>query len=506
MISITLSLIILFITLILCSLVKSIIQRQNYFKNCNVPHYKSVPLLGSFADILLKKVGIHDHVESIYNHPDLKDKPYFGIFLFHKPALMITDPELIKKICITNFNSFNNRNLTSGKHDPLGSKTIFATRDELWRKLRGQLSPLFTNAKMKQMFPNFDIVSYGLMSHINRKLNADRTVEIDVKELAELYSTDLFAINAFGIEANSLENPEAEFRMIAQHIFSLTARRGFELTAHFILPELSKLLNTKMFSEKASDFMMKTMTQVINDREKSGCKRNDLIDALIEIKKSDDEATMDLLVAQAAGFFAAGFETSSAAMTFALYEIAKDQKVQKRLNEEIEEILEKKDGTATYEDIMHKATFLNQVVLETMRLYPVLPFIDRICTKPGGFSLQPYSDFTIPQNMLVLIPTYPILRDEKYFADPLKFDPERFSNGMEQTLKFFTDMPFGIGPRNCFGERFGILNIKLGIFKILEEYRVEATVRTPKQIRYARKSIVGKSACPLYLKFVKRNS
>lgn len=88
------------VVVILISLVYWIFRRQDYFKNHNVPYAKSIPLLGSFSDAVMGKIAFYDNITTIYNQPEVKDKPFFGIHLFHKPGLMITDPELIKRILV----------------------------------------------------------------------------------------------------------------------------------------------------------------------------------------------------------------------------------------------------------------------------------------------------------------------------------------------------------------------------------------------------------------------
>lgn len=61
-------------------------------------------------------------------------------------------------------------------------------------------------------------------------------------------------------------------------------------------------------------------------------------------------------------------------------------------------------------------------------MYAIIPFLDRVCEEKNGYSLQPYSDFKIPFGMPVLIPIYPLGYDEKYFDEPLKFNPDRFED------------------------------------------------------------------------------
>ncbi|XP_070497936.1 probable cytochrome P450 6g2 [Chironomus tepperi] len=429
--------------------------------------------------------------------------------MFHKPALLIKDPELIKQILVKDFNSFVNHVGGSDDHDPIGRDNLFLSKDGLWRNLRKKLTPFFTSGKMKSMFPFLDKIGDNLLDHMEKMSLNKNCVEMKVKEKLSLFTTDVIASVAFGVDANGLNNPKSEFAYISKKIFDFTLWRGFEFTALFLLPEISKLFNFKMFTKEGTEFMAKTITHVMNEREKSKVHRNDLIDTLIEIKNSEmrnnDEKPLEIetLISQAAVFFSAGHETSSGAATFVLYEIAKREDIQERVRVELQEALMKNDGKLTYDIVMNDTPYLHQVFLEVLRIYPTLPFLDRECSNPNGYSLKPYSDFVIPYKMPILIPIYGIQRDEKYFEDPLKFDPERFSPDNIHKISTFTNLPFGTGNRSCIGERFGLMQSKTAVIKILMNYRVEMADETPKEIRLAKNALVIQSEVPIVLRFVK---
>lgn len=297
--------------LLLLTFVYWIYRRQDYFKNLNVPYVPSIPLIGVFSDALFGKIGIYDHVAAIYNRPDVKDKPFFGMFLFHKPSLMVNDPELIKKILVKDFASFANRYSGSDVHDPLGNYNLFSIKMPLWKNMRGKLSPFFSSGKLKTMYYLLDKIGDDMIKHINQRLDKDGKVELEMKELASLYATDIIASCAYGVEANCLENPDAEFRKAGAAIFAQTLKRKIEFPVFFMLPQLMKLFNFTLFSSTTTKFIQEMIPAVMNDREKRGTKRNDLIDTLLELKlagiaNNDSESTMDMLVAQAAVFFSAG--------------------------------------------------------------------------------------------------------------------------------------------------------------------------------------------------------
>lgn len=300
------------VLLIIAAFVYWLNRRQDYFKNLNIPYVPSIPLLGVFGDALRGKIAFYDNVVTICDHPAVKDKPFFGMFLFHKPGLMVTDPELIKRILVKDFNHFANRYSGSDTHDPLGYYNLFSVKAPLWKSLRGKLSPFFSSGKLKSMYYLLDKISNNLTQHINKRLDKDDKVELELKALAALYTTDVIASCAYGVEANSLENPDGEFRKAGYAIFDRSFWRSLELPAFFMLPQVMKFFNFLTFSAKGTKFIMSTIVEVMAAREASGNKRNDLIDTLLDLKKADikdnegEETSMEMLMAQAAVFFSAG--------------------------------------------------------------------------------------------------------------------------------------------------------------------------------------------------------
>lgn len=244
-----------------------------------------------------------------------------------------------------------------------------------------------------------------------------KSIVEEVKEINALYTTDVIATVAYGVRANSIKNPDGDFRANGKRIFEFNRKRAFEFTCMFFIPKLVKLLHLQVFSPKTTDFLRKTITYVMEERTKSGLTRNDLIDVLVKFRKdAENDSThfandMDSVIAQAAIFFSAGFETSSATMSFSLYELAKRQDIQQRLRDEIREaLLQSENGQVSYDQI-NEMKYLNNVVTEVLRMYTPLPFLDRECTAPQGYSLKPYCDFTIPTGMPVYIPASAIQRD-----------------------------------------------------------------------------------------------
>lgn len=109
---------------------------------------------------------------------------------------------------------------------------------------------------------------------------------LDVKELAAKFTTDVIGSTAYGLNVNSLNNPDAEFRKYGKKMFQYDFFRGFEILAVFFMPNIVRLAGIKMFGKQSTDFLRKAFWETMLQRMESGQKRNDLIDTLIELKKT----------------------------------------------------------------------------------------------------------------------------------------------------------------------------------------------------------------------------
>lgn len=128
-------------------------QRQNYWKHRNIPYIKSPLLLGHFFKTVLLKENNVNAITRLYDHSNAKGKAFVGINVFHKPAILLREPELIKRVLIKDFQYFTNRHVGADPiHDPIAGLNLFQIKNPQWKDLRMKLSPIFTSGKMKQMF------------------------------------------------------------------------------------------------------------------------------------------------------------------------------------------------------------------------------------------------------------------------------------------------------------------------------------------------------------------
>nr|XP_008200098.2 PREDICTED: probable cytochrome P450 6a23 [Tribolium castaneum] len=274
-------------------------------------------------------------------------------------------------------------------------------------------------------------------------------------------------------------------------IYTVTSPAYFLVNLDYVknFPDLARFLKVRAFPKDIGDFFLKVVKDTVNYREKNNFTRKDFMQLLIDLKnnklvgeegKSERGLTIEEVAAQSFVFFLAGFETSSTTMTFALYEMAKHQDIQAKVREEIDTVLKKHDGKITYEAIQ-EMKYMGQVIDETLRKYPPVPFLTRQCVKDYKI---PNEDVTIEKGTTVIIPVLGIHYDKDIYPDPEKFDPERFTEENKNARHNYSHIPFGEGPRICIGMRFGLMQSKVGLTSLLKKYKFTVNKKTQEPIKF----------------------
>ncbi|KAL5292988.1 hypothetical protein ACFFRR_011635 [Megaselia abdita] len=422
--------------------------------------------------------------------------PIAGFSFLFAPSYMILDLDLIKNILIKDFSNFSDKGFFHNEKDDPLSGHLFALDGEKWRNMRHKLSPTFTSGKMKFMFPTVVGVSNRLIEVISSTIETDPIIEI--KDVLARFTTDIIGTCAFGIECNSLKDPDTEFNRRGNQMFTDHRHSQFVEALMFMYPKPARALKMKYNPEHVSEFFLKVVRENIDYREKNNIKRNDFFNLLLEIKNSSS-MKMEELAAQCFVFFLAGFETSSSTMGFCLYELAFNQDMQEKLREEIQEGLKKNNGELSYET-MKEMKYLEQVVKETLRKYSILPNLVRM---PIEDYPVPNSNFVIEKGVSLVIPVDAIMNDPEIYPDPEKFDPERFTRENIESRHQMTWLPFGDGPRNCIGLRFGKMQTYIGLIALLSKFKFSITDKTEKKLVYDLKSPLRRTMNGIFLKVEK---
>ncbi|XP_071646279.1 probable cytochrome P450 6a14 isoform X1 [Temnothorax longispinosus] len=457
----------------------------DFWKSRGVPGPRPIPGFGTFKNVVLGKVSLSGYMKELNN--DYKDEPLVGIFAGRTPILIVKHPDLIKDILIKDFSIFPDRWYRShDKSDPL-SQNLFELDSKRWRPLRAKLTPVFTSRKLKEMFVLISECSDHLVQYVEKLVNKNEPIEC--VEMTAKYTTDVIGSCVFGIEMNAMSDEDSEFRRIGRSVFHPSFWNRLRFAIKDYLPWLFDVLYGYILPQPENTrFFMRIVLETMDYRETNNITRNDFIDTLRELKKHSDkmgdidiflDLTDSLIVSQAFVFFAAGFETSSTAMTNAFYELALNQEIQNRLRDEIDQEYIKHAGNLTYANIK-EMNYLDKVFKEVLRKYSAGLFFTRRTMSSYTFNGTKVS---IPKGQIILIPWQDMHQDPNIYPEPDVFDPERFNEEAVRSRHPMVYLPFGGGPRNCIGSRFAVYQTKLGLIKILRNYKVEPCEKT--QVPYA---------------------
>lgn len=135
-----------------------------------------------------------------------------------------------------------------------------------------------------------------------------------------------------------------------------------------------------------------------------------------------------------------------------------------------------------------------------MRKYPPVTNLNRVATKP--YKVEG-TDFTFEVGTQLWIPVYALHHDPEYFPNPEVFDPERFTSDKVAQRNNATYLPFGDGPRNCIGLRFGMMQARVGLVTLLSNYDISLSEKSVHPLIIDKKLFVLTAEGGVYLSFKK---
>ncbi|KAM3961856.1 cytochrome P450 6B5-like [Aphomia sociella] len=463
-----------------------IVSLVYYFLTRNYGHWKKKGVVnpepelffGNARNTMLRQVTFAESAQQLYDaYPNEK---IIGFYRTWTPYLIVRDLDVIKSIMISDFDNFANRGFNFSSKG-LGMN-LFSTDGDTWLVLRTRLSPIFTSGKLKNMFGLIDERGDEFLRHLKPLIeeNSDR----DIYTLVQKFTLGSISTCAFGMELDMNESDT----MLAK-IDSLIFKSNYTIELDSMFPGILKTLDLSFFPSIINEFFYGLVKTVTKKRNGMPSNRGDFMDLLLELRNAGQiqgskkhendkdrilEINDDVMAAQAFVFYAAGYETSATTLSFLLHHLALDQDIQNRVVEEINEVLSKNNGKLTYE-CLKEMTYMGQVFDETLRMYPV---VDPLTRKALYDYKIPGTNVTLNAGTNVMVSARGIHYDEKYYPNPHKFDPERFSAENTKIRHPCAFLPFGIGPRNCIGLRFAQVQSRVCLIKLLPLYRVEPSSLT----------------------------
>ncbi|XP_062607936.1 cytochrome P450 3A8-like [Saccostrea cucullata] len=482
-------------------------RKFGLWRRLGVPGPDFVPYVGQM--IQLNKKGFHGlDVELVQKYGRL-----VGLYFGSQPSIMISDPDLIKTIMVKDFSKAPNRFALVEQRGEM-KHSLTEVVDDHWRFMRNTILPTFSSGKLRKMGILLKEKYKMLLEGLTKK--AEKGSVIEFKQVFGSYTMDVIASLGFGMEIDSQTNPDNKFVKYAKELFEVNISLLIILAV--LIRPFDKLLDyfnmSPLNNRRRMDFFKSAVHRAIDMRDDTDKDRKDMLQLMLNAHRLTDKNEIEdthtyenpeewkkrgLTVEEITGnsilFLLAGYDTTASTMTFMAYNLATNPECQDKLIREIDTVLEQE--LPTYDNIQ-KLGYLDMVFNETLRLYPPATRTNR-----NNSEEIEVDGIKIPPNTEIIFPIFAIHRNPKYWPEPEKFDPERFTPENKETRHPYTFLPFGHGPRNCIGQRLAGMEAKCGIAYILQHYRFTNCSETEIPLQLSKEALM-KPANGVKLKLERR--
>lgn len=222
---------------------------------------------------------------------------------------------------------------------------------------------------------------------------------------------------------------------------------------------------TNLRLERAISQIEKVLYRIIAEKRASGRDAGDLLSMLLAAQDEDGSRMTDQqLRDEAITLFLAGHETTANALSWTWWLLARNPAVEAKLHAELNAVLA---GRAPSLEDLPKLTYTNNIVTESLRLYPPAWGIARTAVADHEIA-----GYTVPKGSGVSFAQWTVHRDPRWYDAPEEFRPERWEGGdLMKRLPRFAYFPFGGGPRLCIGNNFALMETAMVLATIAQHYR-----------------------------------
>lgn len=385
----------------------------------------------------------------------LDDLTQYGDMVFLRfgpfPVYFVNHPDLVHEVLVSEASKFYKSRSTKQALSDISGVNVFTADGDVWKRERKLMQPAF-HAKRIGAYAD-TMVDYT--RQLIADWVADETLPIDqqmTKLTMNIVLKTLFDAEAGDESAELGAAMTTLFKVVDQRLQTLLDAPHWMPTAR----------NRELW--KARERIDQIVLRIIDERRKSGEDRGDLLSMLLLAQDGSDQMSDQQVRNEALTIFGAGHETTTVAMTWTWYLLSQHPEVEARLHEEVDRVLG--DQPPTLADLQHMP-YSEMVVKEAMRLYPPAWATTREAIKDvtiGGY--------TIKKGTTVILAPWTLHRDPRWFADPHRFDPERFKPENESNIPKYAYIPFGGGPRVCIGNAFAMMEARLILATIAQRYQL----------------------------------
>lgn len=351
-----------------------------------------------------------------------------------RPIYLFNDPESIQQVLVTRQNSFHKGFALQRTKNLLG-EGLLTSEDELHLRQRRMIQPMFH----RQRIAGYAETMVSLAEHVSSTWQDGATLDMH----AEMTHLTLLIVARTLFDTDLENNADELGQSVTTLLTSFTRTLGplAELRLRLPLPSTKRL-------EQARERLEASINAMIAER-RTGGDRGDLLSMLIAAQDDEDgnRQMSDRQVRdEVLTLFLAGHETTANALTWTFYLLSQNPEAACELQAELGRVLNGRNPT--YADV-ESLPYTRMVLSESMRLYPPAWIMVRAAIEDVEIS-----GYSIPRGSSVILSQWVTHRNERYYSEALKFDPQRWTPANVAARPKMAYFPFGGGARMCIGEPF----------------------------------------------------
>ncbi|KAK0177783.1 hypothetical protein PV328_001795 [Microctonus aethiopoides] len=441
--------------------------------------------------------------------------------------IIMTDPELIKLISYASMKLKNNTmndfkvlsspntveksNLYRFMRPWLGDGLITAPT-ATWRVHRKLITPTFNMRILESFIEVFARQSEILVKEMEAELNGN---EFDVFDYVSRCTLDIICETAMGVSSEVQTKKNSPYLDAIKKIADIAFMRMVKIWLHPDIIFYRTSLATeqknclKYLHSNTDNVIREKRTQLNNSLDSKNTEssvnsklpRKTFLDLLIELSNEEIKLSNKELREEVDTIMAAGHKTSATLDTFVIFMLANFPEIQQKCYDELYRIFGDKvnEETQITRDDIRQMEYLERVIKETLRLFPVAPIIVRNVT--NNLDVEKY---IIPKGSSVVISIFQLHRRADLWTNPLEFNPDRFLPDEVAKQHPYSYIPFSAGPRNCIGLQYAMISMKVLLATVLRKYILHKDLKVKIQDIQLMTNTVLRPANPIKVKIMER--
>jgi enediyne biosynthesis protein E7 len=379
--------------------------------------------------------------------------------ILHRPMIAVTHPDLIREVLVTRHERYERSFHYRTTQEAVG-RGLITTDGAHWKQRRRQVQPAFRPENLRRIVPAVHQAVAELLARWEAQRRDGQAVSL-VEDMQVLTLTVMCrALLSVGISAEEARRLGA---VVRESLF-LVRRKNTSLCP---MPHWAPLPGHRRLRARR-DVLDAFVSDQLRRRLAPGAEpRADIAQALLDARDPETGAALpwQALVDETKSLFAAGFESTATALTWTLHRLAHDPAVAAAWHAECDSALA---GRPPEWDDQGRLPLIGQIFQETMRLYPPVYTLGRVCLAEdtlGGCRIR--------AGETLLLSIYGAHRTPEFWPEPERFDPDRFAPGREVAKHAY--LPFALGKHLCVGAGFATAEAVLALASIGQRYRLRPT-------------------------------